>query len=64
MKLVFVRFIFMICACFALMIIINIGVTNPTGYELRHMVFNLCANVAICAVYYPYMDFKHPSKGN
>lgn len=64
MKLAFVRFIFMICACIALMIIINIGVTNPTGYELLHMVFNLCANVAICAVYYPYMDFNHPSKGD
>lgn len=64
MKLAFVRFIFMICACFVLIGIINICLTDPTGYELLHAFFNLCANVAICAIYYPYMDFNHPSKGN
>lgn len=62
MKLTIVRFVFMMCAGFALMSIINMCLVNPTGYDLLFRFLNLCMTVGVCAHYYDYMDFNHPSK--
>lgn len=62
MKLVFVRFAFMFCACMSLLNIINMAIDHAIGIDLLYRVGNLCVSTFLCALYYQYMDFNHPSK--
>jgi hypothetical protein len=62
MRLTIVRFVFMMCACLALVGIIDMCLVKPTGYDLLFRFLSLCMAVFLCAHYYDYMDFNHPSK--
>ena len=62
MKLTFVRFVFIICAFISIMNVIGIVIDHSTGIDLLYRFGNLCMSSFICAHYYNYMNFNHPSK--
>ena len=62
MKLTIVRFVFIICALLSILNVIGIAIDHATGIDLLYRFANLCMSAFICAHYYEYMQFNHPSK--
>lgn len=60
MKLVFMRFVFLLSAMISIILIINMY--DLTGFDLLYQFLIMCISIFNCANFYEYMDFNHPSK--
>lgn len=62
MKITIVRFVFIFCALISILNVISMAIDHAVGLDLLRRFANLCMSSFVCALYYDYMDFNHPSK--